>query len=157
MCNGISSSNKYDVPTTREKETIQKLEEATDEIDALLRENEKLMTLSNELRFELQKTKDSSSKEPGHPSQTEYQNKTQENEQTLLDAILNDHSRSCDSESHDSEVACIGRKPPLSSAADYRSSNPQVRIFCLFLFGSQILLLHSNIPLTDPQFHLPSA
>ena len=148
MCNDISSSNEYDVPTIREKEIIQKLEEATDEIDALLRENEKLMTLSNELRFELQKTKDSSSTEPGHPPQTEYQNKTQENEQTLLDAILNDHSRSCDSESHDSEVACIGRKPPLSSAADYRSSKnaqAQVRIFCLFLFGS-ILPVPFRIP-----------
>lgn len=109
----------------REKELIQKLEEATDEIEALLQENDKLVKLSNELRFGLQKTKGQHSSESAQLSETHRgKNKTQEYEQTILDAILNDQRRSCDSESHgdDLEVACIGRKPPLTSAADSRPS-----------------------------------
>ena len=103
----------------REQELIQKLEEASDEIEALLKENEKLM------QFELQKTKNpiSSHKESLQPSETDNQRRKQEYEQTMLDAILNDQSRSCDSESHDDlVVACIGQKPPLSSAASSKPS-----------------------------------
>ncbi|KAL7540310.1 hypothetical protein ACHAXR_011407 [Thalassiosira sp. AJA248-18] len=124
MCNRSSVINGNGDTTTREQELIQKLEEATDEIEALLRENEKIMQVSNELRFELQKTRGelSSRLDSRQLSQPDSQKDTQEYEQTMLDAILNDQSRSCDSESHESEVACIGRKPPLSSAADYRQS-----------------------------------
>lgn len=124
MCNsaGLSGGNNYDdSPTRREQELIQKLEEATDEIEALLIENEKLMMLSNELRFELQQTN------THHLSSSRITNQTRSNnhdEETILDAVLNDESRSCEeSESHESsEVACIGRKPPLSSASDSRPS-----------------------------------
>ena len=124
MCNnaGVSGGNNYDdSPTRRERELIQKLEEATDEIEALLIENEKLMMLSNELRFELQQTKSH------HQSSSRITNQMRGNnhdEETILDAVLNDQSRSCEeSESHESsEVACVGRKPPLSSANDSRPS-----------------------------------
>ena len=131
MCNsaGLSGGNNYDdSPTRREQELIQKLEEATDEIEGLFIENEKLMMLSNELRFELQQTKSrhqSSSRTP-HQMRCNNDDKTLEegHEETILDALLNDQSRSCEeSESHNSlEVACVGRKPPLSSANDSRPS-----------------------------------
>ena len=132
MCNsaGLSGGNNYDdSPTRREQELIQKLEEATDEIEALLIENEKLMMLSNELRFELQQTKShhqSSSRITNQMSRGNNHDETLEerHEETILDAVLNDQSRSCEeSESHESsEVACVGRKPPLSSATDSRPS-----------------------------------
>ena len=129
MCNsaGLSGGNNYDgSPTRREQELIQKLEEATDEIEALLIENEKLMMLSNELRFELQQTKSchhSSSRITNQMRGNNHDETLEErHEETILDALLNDRSRSCDeSESHESsEVACVGRKPPLSSATDSR-------------------------------------
>ena len=130
MCNhsGLTSKTyEYDTHSTmREQELIQKLEEATDEIEALLGENEKLRKLSNELRFELSNTRKSKLPSLDPQQDTIGQHINQEHEQEMLDAILNDQSRSCDSESHDDElaeaVACIGRKPPMSSAADYRPS-----------------------------------
>ena len=125
ICNDSSGRNDYDGPTsTREQELIQRLEEAGDEIEALLRENENLHHLSNELRFQLQKkTKGrlTSSTKAQHQSQTNCQSGNQE--YNLLNAVLNDQSRSCeDSESQESEVACVGRKPPFSTAADSRPS-----------------------------------
>ena len=144
MCNsaGLSSSggNNYDdSPTRREQELIQKLEEATDEIEALLIENEKLMMLSNELRFELQQTKSchqSSSRITNQMRGNNHDETLEErHEETILDALLNDQSRSCEeSESHESsEVACVGRKPPLSSATDSRpSKTAYVRLSTFF-------------------------
>ena len=131
MCNGISPNAAYDAPTAREKELIQKLEEATGEIEALLIENEKLMALSNELRFEVQQTRESRHAPPTRDG--EETEETNEYEQAMLAAILNDQSRSCDSESHESEVACIGRKPPLTSAVECRrSKNASVRIYWIY-------------------------
>ena len=56
-----TSSSQYpgkqsngDVPSMQEQQLISRLEEATDEIDALLQERDQLMKLSNELKFELQ-------------------------------------------------------------------------------------------------------
>jgi len=103
------------------------LEEATEEIEALLGENEKLMMLSNELRFKLQ-TKAGQSSLPSNLQQTpsmECHDETREYEQAMLEAILTDQStRSCDSKGHDDylEVACVGRRPPLSSADESRPS-----------------------------------
>lgn len=137
MCNGSSSSNLINDPTKREQELIQKLEEATYEIEALLTENEKLMKLSNGLRFDLEKSNGQpfSHENSQQQSELDHQDMTQENEQLILDAILNDQSRSCcDSESRESEVACIGRKPPMSSASDCRpSKTAYVRMLQLYL------------------------
>ena len=156
MCNsaGLSSSggNNYDdSPARREQELIQKLEEATDEIEALLIENEKLMMLSNELRFELQQTKthhQSSSRRTPNQTRGNNDDKTLEerHEETILDALLNDQSRSCEeSESHESsEVACIGRKPPLSSASDSRpSKTAYVRWSTTFFILLSLLLFQT--------------
>ena len=120
MCNTSPGNNDYDFFSGREKELIQKLEEATDEIESLLVENDKLSRLSNGLRFELNKTKPSSSSLTTRSVDSE----PLANEQTMLDAILNDQSRSCESErSRDyEEVACIGRKPPLVSVTNSRPS-----------------------------------
>lgn len=137
MCNRNSGSNGYNHdPTTREQELIQKLEEASDEIEALLKENGKLMRLSNELRFELQKAKGQPSLQ--QTSGTENQIRRQEHEHAILNAILTDQSRSCDSESHDElVVACIGHKPPMSSAADrIRSKTAYVRTAFHYAFAS---------------------
>ena len=139
MCNnaGVSGGNNYDdSPTRRERELIQKLEEATDEIEALLIENEKLMMLSNELRFELQQTKTHhKSSSARTPNQTRSNN---HDEETILDALLNDQSRSCEeSESHESsEVACVGGKPPLSSATSRPSKTAYVRWSTFFILIS---------------------
>lgn len=128
----------YGVTTAREKELIQKLEEAADEIEELLQENEKLMILSNELRFELQRRRSQSSSpaRPGSATQPEHRHESQSGE--LLDAILNDQSRSCsDSVSQlamlEDDVACVvGQKPPMSSCpADHvpsRNAYVSVRI-----------------------------
>ena len=113
--------------TARDQELIQRLEEATDEIESLLNENEKLMQLSNELRFELANTKPRYNPTTSEdfarlPDQGRHVD-IDENEQTMLDAILTGQSRSCcDSESQESEVACVGRRPPITNASDYRPS-----------------------------------
>ncbi len=127
LCNNGLGTNAYEYDnnaTMREQELIQKLEDATDEIEVLLGENEKLRKLSNELRFELSNNRNCKlSSLEQHPTNSLHEN--QEHEQEMLDAILNDQSRSCESESHDElaeAVACIGRKPPMSSASDSRPS-----------------------------------
>lgn len=138
----FSSVDHYPTTTAREQELIQKLEEATDEIESLLRENKKLMMLSNELRFELQRER---SKSPlvshlydDRQDETTGREKCHD-DQSVLDAVLNDQSRSnCDNESQDTpEVACIGSKPPLSSRVDYLPSKTayvSIRSVPLLLF-----------------------
>jgi hypothetical protein len=142
MCNGSSGRNDYDdEPTHRERELILKLEEATDEIEALLSENEKLAKISNELRFELWNSNDRFTTEKedtkSHLTRNDVKNRFQEHE--MLDAIMNDQSRSCDSEHsspnnsrkkmHVSKVTCVGTKPPLAKAVEARPSKtlPPVR------------------------------
>lgn len=127
MCNTTSVNIDYDNFTGTEIELIKNLEEATNEIEALLKENDKLTKLSNALRSELNNAKhtpssDIISQPPLPPTRSDNEHRAYE--QTLLDAILNDQSRSCESEgSHDDEVvACIGRKPPLAIAANSRPS-----------------------------------
>ena len=134
MCNRGSRDNDYDEPTGREKELIKKLEEATDEIEALLKENEKLARVSNELRFELNETMRGRSSSgidpPRRPPSTRGDGETAEHERRMLDAIMNDQSRSCGSSPSSARkdtlvsevVACIGRKPPMTNAAESRPS-----------------------------------
>jgi chromosome segregation ATPase len=136
MCNGGSGDKYNDEPTGREKELIQKLEEATDEIEALLKENEKLARVSNDLRFELDGTRggrrSSSGIDPPRriPPSTRGDGVTVEHERRMLDAIMNDQSRSCGSSPSSARkdtlvsevVACIGRKPPMTNAAESRPS-----------------------------------
>lgn len=127
MCNGSSGRNDYDdEPTHRERELILRLEESTDEIEALLTENEKLAKISNELRFEHQFTSGS--------TRDEVKNRFQEQE--MLDAIMNDQSRSCDSERsspnnsrkiHVSKVTCVGTKHPLAAKAVERKAAPVIK------------------------------
>ena len=127
MCNnnGLSRGNDYDyqLTSTREQELILRLEEASDEIEALLRENERLMNTSNELRFELQRSKSrqsssSLSRQP-HRQARDNNETLHGHEQEVLDAILNDRSRGDEDERHESgvdDVACIvGRKSPLTT------------------------------------------
>jgi hypothetical protein len=131
MCNGGSGCNDYDDPTGREKELIQKLEEATDEIEVLLKESEKLARISNELRFELDRGGQSSKKDaPRRPPSTRGDGETAEQERRMLDAIMNNQSRSCGSSPSSARkdtlvsevVECIGRKPPTTTAAASRPS-----------------------------------
>ena len=115
------SSQPHGTPSLHEQQLISRLEEATDEIDTLLQERDQLMKLSNELKFELyqalstkevQKRSSKRSLNEGQRSRLEPQE--DEAAGQILDAILNDFSAtSCDGESHEeSEVACIGMKPP---------------------------------------------
>lgn len=124
MCNGRSGGNNYDVPTRAERELIKRLEEATDEIEVLLAENQTLTNVSNELRFELSKSKEHRLSSRTDPLDPPINCPCSGYQETMLDAIMNDQSRSCDSQSQDDRevVACIGHKPPVSSAADYRPS-----------------------------------
>ena len=105
---------------------IQNLEEATVEIETLLAENEKLAKISNELRYELNVIKGQRTSQ--QPSLRD-DGKVREHEQKMLDAIMNDHSASCGSslcsprnDRLESEVTCIGRKPPMTNAAELRPS-----------------------------------
>ena len=125
MCN--AGTMEHDRLTGGDIELIQQLEVATDEIEDLLTENDKLTKLSNELRSELNKAKHTSSSDieylPKAPT-TSNDGERRAYEQTMLDAILNDRSQSCDSDGSrdDIKVACIGRKPPLASSAHSRPS-----------------------------------
>ena len=146
MCNsdGLSRGNDYDyqLTSTREQELIQRLEEASDEIEALLRENERLMNTSNELRFELQRSKSRQSSSSllrlPHRQKVEDTGTLHEHEQEVLDAILNDRSRGDEDERHESstdEVTCVGRKSPLTTnAAESRpSKTAYVSLLCRLL------------------------
>lgn len=125
MCN--AGTMEHDRLTRGDIELIQQLEVATDEIEDLLTENDKLTKLSNELRSELNKAKHTSSSDieylPKAPT-TSNDGERRAYEQTMLDAILNDRSQSCDSDGSrdDIKVACIGRKPPLASSSHSRPS-----------------------------------
>jgi len=64
---------------------------------------------------------------------------TREHEQKILDAIMNDQSRSSASSPIsvknsilESEVTCIGRKPPMTNADSRPSKTPYVRTTLLF-------------------------
>jgi len=136
-CMQLSPSTNWDDPheddfglSVREQELIQKLEESTDEIESLLNERDMLIHHSNEIKQELQWFKDryltsnASLVEVGTPTAC---HNGQRHEQHMLDAILNDQSKSYDSESNATpennfRVACIGRKPPLANPTDARPS-----------------------------------
>lgn len=134
MCNGSSGRNDYDdEPTHRERELILRLEDSTNEIEALLTENEKLAKISNELRFELLNM-NSDDRFTSGSSRDEVKNRFQEQE--MLDAIMNDQSRSCGSERsspnnsrkiHVSKVTCVGTKPPLAAKAVERKAPPVIK------------------------------
>lgn len=125
MYNRGSAHDDHGDPTGREKELMQNLEDATDEIETLLAENEQLAKVSNELRFELNEIKGRTTSQ--QPSSRDN-GKTREQEQKILDALLtmNDQT-SCGSslcsprkDRLESGVTCIGRKPPMTNAAELR-------------------------------------
>ena len=115
----LARQNNEDVPSMHEQQLISRLEEATDEIDALLQERDQLMKLSNELKFELQQANQQI--QSRITSNTIQEPCVQEDEGTgqILDAILSDFSASYDGESHGEPeaVACIGTKPPTGNTA----------------------------------------
>lgn len=127
---------------------IQKLEEATDEIEGLLKENEKLTKLSNELRSELNKARHalSSDKQSSTNPPTSADGERHAYEQVMLDAILNDQSQSCESDGsrNDAQVACIGKKPPMASAANRRPSKTA--------YVREVLLSMPLLPLFSSHF-----
>ena len=120
-----TSSSQYpgkqsngDVPSMQEQQLISRLEEATDEIDALLQERDQLMKLSNELKFELQLANQQI--QASVTNHTMGQELARDEGSTgMLDAILNDFSASHDGESQEESgvVACIGKKPPTGKAS----------------------------------------
>jgi len=153
--NGLSRGNDYDyqLTSTREQELIQRLEEASDEIETLLRENERLMNTSNELRFELQRSKSRQSSSSllrlPHRQARDNNETLHEHEQEVLDAILNDRSRDDEDGRHESsadEVTCIvGRKSPLTTnMAESRVPSKTAYVsyfYCLLiLFGYHLTL-----------------
>ncbi|EJK52706.1 hypothetical protein THAOC_27986 [Thalassiosira oceanica] len=123
----LDDNNKGRINNTsclREQELIQRLEETTDEVEALLRENDRLLRLSNELRTKLLQYKPSprpsasSSADAGlpHLGTVAYP--------SLDDAILAETSigNIDDVEEQSVQQACVvGRKPPLAN------SNPDSR------------------------------
>ena len=152
--NGLSRGNDYDyqLTSTREQELIQRLEEASDEIETLLRENERLMNTSNELRFELQRSKSRQSSSLSRLPHRQARDNTEtlhEHEQEVLDAILNDRSRGDENERHDSsadEVSCIGRKSPLTTnIVESRPSKTAYVSYFILSVNSNYLSFHSHL------------
>jgi hypothetical protein len=102
------------------------------------------MKLSNELKFELHQAL--STKEGQKRSSTRRLNEgqqqsllePQEDEAAghILDAILNDFSAtSCDGESHEeSEVACIGMKPPRGNTTSVSNCSPRI-VFYIYILS----------------------
>jgi chromosome segregation ATPase len=140
------SSQPHGTPSVHEQQLISQLEEATDQIDTLLQERDQLMKLSNELKFELHQAlstnegqKRSSARMLNEGQQQSSRLEPQEDEAAghILDAILNDFSAtSCDGESHEeSEVACIGMKPPRGNITSVSNCSPRIKLFtsCLIL------------------------
>ena len=125
--------NNGDVPSMQEQHLISRLEEASDEIDALLEERDQLMKLSNELKFELQQAN-----QKVQSNSTSYmKERAQEDEGAgqILDAILNDFSASHDGESQEESeaVACIGTKLPTGNTTNVRASFATVHLYLHFI------------------------
>ena len=129
-----SESGQYDGrtgPTLREKELILNLEEASDEIEALIEQRDKLLSLSNRLENELKWIKEqrhshSSAQHQSHLHSADHDKVVVKNDKNLMNAILNDLSRSFDGENQaasseeNATVACFGTKPPLLSVSNLR-------------------------------------
>jgi len=158
MCNsnGLSRGKDYEyqITSTREQELIQRLEEASDEIEALLRENERLMDTSNELRFELQRSKSRQSSSSllrlPHRQARDNNETLHEHEQEVLDAILKDRSRGDENDGHEEsadDVACIGRKSPLTTnMAESKPSKTAYVSYSMMLSVSSLWLSsHSHL------------
>lgn len=145
-----SSCDELASPTLREQELIQKLEESSDEIETLLDERDKLLTLSSRLKRELQWAKEQyqgySSDSPRlcadvvSPRNRRSETALTGHEKNLMNAILEDLSRSHDGESQTTKsadkpiVACFGKKPPMSRAPDAISSKNGYVSTCVSLF-----------------------
>jgi len=142
----LSSCDELASPTLREQELIQKLEESSDEIETLLDERDKLLTLSSRLKRELQWAKE---QYQGYPSDSPRscayvvspRNRRSEtalkgHEKNLMNAILGDLSRkSQTTKSADKPiVACFGKKPPMARAPDAISSKTGYVSTCVSLF-----------------------
>ena len=133
-------------PTLREQELIEKLEEASDEIETLLDERDKLLTLSSRLKRELQWAKEQyqgySSDSPRScadvvsPRNRRSETALTGHEKNLMNAILGDLSRkSQTTKSADKPiVACFGKKPPMARAPDAISSKTGYVSTCVSLF-----------------------
>jgi hypothetical protein len=117
----------------REQELILSLEEASDEIEALIEQRDKLLSLSNRLENELKWIKEqrhsrSSSQHQFHLHSADHDKVVVKNDKNLMNAILNDLSRSFDGENQAASseesaiVACFGTKPPLLSVSNLRPS-----------------------------------
>ena len=133
------SSQHHGTPSVHEQQLISQLEEASEEIDTLLQERDQLMKLSNELKFELHQALSTnegqkrSSTRSLNEGQQQSRLEPQEDEAAghILDAILNDFSAaSCDGESHEeSEVACIGMKPPTGNTTSVSNCSPRIKLY----------------------------
>ena len=129
-----------------------------DEIEALLTERDQLTKLSNELKYELQQAR--SHEVNCNASSKLYQTSpcqfNEMRDQAILDAILNDQSRSYDSESHESDnntrVACIGIKPPWFNTTNSRHSKKS-NVRSIFYFFDMFAL--NTIIMTINCIHLP--
>jgi hypothetical protein len=141
MCNENSATIDL---TGGEIELIQKLEEATSEIEALLKDNDKLTKLSSELRSKLHIAKHMTSSDIDYPMNPPTGGDGERNtyEQAMLNAILNNQSQSGESENsrNEAEVACIGKKTPLVSASNSRTSKTAYVRVVLLLMPSHPLL-----------------
>ena len=123
--NTSNRQNRGDLPSIQEQQLISRLEEATDEIDALLTERNQLMKLSNELKFQLEQANEKSSTcQISNESEKAPCAQEEEGAGEMLDEILNDFSASCDGESHEEPdaVACIGMKLPTGTTSDVSAS-----------------------------------
>ena len=119
--NGNTWDESNNLTSYREQELVQRLEEATDEIEALLNERDELLTMANGTRVNNKPTRRD---DPVNRVQEPVKNETQ-----LMHAILNDTSRSYDGQSESTTtskynglVACFGKKPPLSNVTNFRPS-----------------------------------
>lgn len=141
----MSQYNDRISPTPREQELILNLEEATDEIETLIVERDKLFTLSNRLKNELKCAKEQrhyhSSASPQSRVHSDYTDDSVvgNSDNNLMNAILNDMSRSFDGEyqtacsDENAIVACFGKKPPLLSVPKHVSQSISYATRCHIL------------------------
>ena len=132
--NGNTWDESNNLTSYREQELVQRLEEATDEIEALLNERDELLTLVNGTRMNNKPTRrdDPVNRVQEQFTRCRFSNEketTAKNETQLMHAILNDTSRSYDgqnesttSSKYNGLVACFGKKPPLSNVTNFRPS-----------------------------------